>query len=652
MKDKLFFLIFGLLAACNNVPDDYIRVIEKAGSNGNELQKVIAYYDSLGHSEKKEAAYYLIGAMENKYFYTGDIVVGFDSIFHYIDSLRKRKVGSPENIALIRNKWDDLVQLNGVPSKRFAEKYFDYEYYKANDIIKHIDQAFVARDSILWAQGMSKEDFYTCLLPYRINTERPEIWNRIGYDTYHKVRDTTQAKDRMAAAKVIYQHVSNRLGSNTVFNAYPYDMPFSVMALGRLGVCPNLVLYTTMVMRANGLPVSIDYVPLWGSRNGAHFWCVLHLEDGSTVPFDVTRAKSFADFDYSHYRLAKVYRKVFKRHDAISLEQKMQEDIPASLLGKDEIDVTHIYTPAYDIAVELYPSVEHKNKKHAIICTFDNREWKEQSWGPIKKNNAYFDNMGTDLMYMAMLYDGGQLVPASDPFILDKSGKIRYIRPLGKQDMKLLRKFPRFPTTVTLQNLIFGAQIQGANRPDFSDAVDLYRITEIPDSIGQAVFSNSNKFRYVRILSDGDKKLSLGELIFFEDVESRFPLEGESMGFPETKQEFGSSYHSVFDGDPGTFFYSYAKGESWAGLDLKKAKRISKIRYAPRSDTNFILKGDTYELFVWDRTGWISLGKQVASSQRIDYKNTAANGLYILRNLTRGREERIFTYENEEQIWW
>jgi len=30
----------------------------------------------------------------------------------------------------------------------------------------------------------------------------------------------------------------------------------------------------------------------------------------------------------------------------------------------------------------------------------------------------------------------------------------------------------------------------------------------------------------------------------------------------------------------------------------------------------------------------------------------SANGLYILHNLTRGKEERIFTYEHGKQIWW
>ena len=28
------------------------------------------------------------------------------------------------------------------------------------------------------------------------------------------------------------------------------------------------------------------------------------------------------------------------------------------------------------------------------------------------------------------------------------------------------------------------------------------------------------------------------------------------------------------------------------------------------------------------------------------------NALFVLKNLTKGVETRIFTYENDEQVWW
>ena len=52
---------------------------------------------------------------------------------------------------------------------------------------------------------------------------------------------------------------------------------------------------------------------------------------------------------------------------------------------------------------------------------------------------------------------------------------------------------------------------------------------------------------------------------------------------------------------------------------------------------------------------WISLGKQTGGSreiQKLTYCSVPSNALYLLRNLTKGVEERIFTYENNNQKWW
>lgn len=37
---------------------------------------------------------------------------------------------------------------------------------------------------------------------------------------------------------------------------------------------------------------------------------------------------------------------------------------------------------------------------------------------------------------------------------------------------------------------------------------------------------------------------------------------------------------------------------------------------------------------------------------KITFKDVPQGGLYLLRDLTRGKDERIFTYENGEQVWW
>lgn len=36
----------------------------------------------------------------------------------------------------------------------------------------------------------------------------------------------------------------------------------------------------------------------------------------------------------------------------------------------------------------------------------------------------------------------------------------------------------------------------------------------------------------------------------------------------------------------------------------------------------------------------------------IFFKDVPKGALYLLRDLTKGKDERIFTYENGVQVWW
>ena len=45
------------------------------------------------------------------------------------------------------------------------------------------------------------------------------------------------------------------------------------------------------------------------------------------------------------------------------------------------------------------------------------------------------------------------------------------------------------------------------------------------------------------------------------------------------------------------------------------------------------------------------MGVKTATDYTITFDNVPDNALLWLRNLTEGREERIFTYENGRQVW-
>ena len=71
-----------------------------------------------------------------------------------------------------------------------------------------------------------------------------------------------------------------------------------------------------------------------------------------------------------------------------------------------------------------------------------------------------------------------------------------------------------------------------------------------------------------------------------------------------------------------------------------------------RNDMNSIQPFNHYELFYWNNNSFISLEKKIASDTIIEFNNVPENSILWLRNLDEGKEERIFTRENEKQIWW
>lgn len=80
---------------------------------------------------------------------------------------------------------------------------------------------------------------------------------------------------------------------------------------------------------------------------------------------------------------------------------------------------------------------------------------------------------------------------------------------------------------------------------------------------------------------------------------------------------------------------------------------MSRIRYIPRNDGNGIEIGDRYELYYWHDDQWELISEQVAKANELTVRNAPCGGLYVLRNVTKGHEERIFTYDKEKgQIWW
>jgi len=224
--------------------------------------------------------------------------------------------------------------------------------------------------------------------------------------------------------------------------------------------------------------------------------------------------------------------------------------------------------------------------------------------------------------------------------------------------MHLDRKYPVMIRIIEHARELVSTRAEAANRPDFSDRKILFTIQEPPDpKIIDSLIHDTGRYRYVRFNASYDLRANLAEVEFYGKRSDDSPeelLTGTVTGYPPVEKDDPNPYPNAMDGNLETWFQKRTDMEGWVGLDLGKGNEriITRIRYCPRSDTNFILVGDTYELFYWDNERWNSAGRQVATSGMVVFEGVPSGSLYWLRNLTRGKEERIFTYEDGKQVWW
>jgi len=74
-------------------------------------------------------------------------------------------------------------------------------------------------------------------------------------------------------------------------------------------------------------------------------------------------------------------------------------------------------------------------------------------------------------------------------------------------------------------------------------------------------------------------------------------------------------------------------------------------RKYPYNNSNLVKEHDLYELQYWDN-GWRTLDTVTARSNYVAFSHLPVKALYIMHDLTRGKQERPFSIEQKEQRFW
>ena len=220
-------------------------------------------------------------------------------------------------------------------------------------------------------------------------------------------------------------------------------------------------------MRSMGIPVVIDGTPQWGRYRAGHDWYTLLNDKGELLPaeWDVTTDPGKVFFP--HERIPKIFRQTYAINRQI--EEYNKETLHPYYLNVFRKDVTDRYFVTSDIDI---PIIRNDIKdKYAYIAVFNGKDtdWNIIDIGIVKGKSVEFKNMGRNILYIVLGFDGNKLMPMSHPFILHKNGDIEFCIADNTlfQDVILTRKYHKKENVVNMEHRILGGKIQASNTPDF-----------------------------------------------------------------------------------------------------------------------------------------------------------------------------------------
>lgn len=637
----LFLCTAKITLSCDSQLKTALQFAEK---NKHELELVLQHYSvHKADSLKYQAARFLIENMPFHYCYAGD---GMNDFRLYYSLFCEKGITRQELINRVQN-------FKG----NFRDIYQEFDITKLDHIflIQHIDDAFITL-KYPWNKDLTFSDFCEYILPYRIGNEQVENWMPIYRNCFKEtIQELEESNaDKYTVAVTLKDSLRKRPyevidGITMKLELKPSDY---LQAAG--GACPEITSMMMYTLRSVGLPVNYDYVIQWANRSQGHNWNSL-LIDSVLYPFGMSDNVEFGKhFEVrAHERMGKVYRRTFsfQTQSLFNQPEALDEQIPVALKSPFFKDVSELYFDGIDITMKLTIPIQPK-KKFAYLAVFDNRNWVPIAWSKIKNGYVTFKNIEKGCAYMIMYYHENRLHPATDPFTISKEGDV--VMRVPNDDcisITLKRKYPIFFDVNFILNRVKNGKFQVADNPAFRRAKTIYITPEVQDIRPYYADVDNVACKYVRYVSPPGAFVSMAEVEFYDP--SGKSLSGEIIGTDGSYWDLGNDKYKLFDKDPLTYFDAPEESDGWAGMAFDSVQTLKRIMFLPRNDDNFIQVKELYELYYYSNGEFISLGQRIGDQSHVlRYDNVPGNSILLLRNHSKGSEERIFTWENETQVWW
>ena len=615
-----------------------------AKDNRNELEEVLDHYKrEAKDSLKFKAACFLIENMPNYWSYQDT------RLDHYRQELyetaQKNNFTGEKAVQLLASRYG-AIDLNDFT------KIYDSRVITADYLIRNIDLSFKVWEEQPWCKHFSFANFCEEILPYRVGNGPLENWRERYYNMFRNILDSIKQKksaDPVVACELLFNAINARPWILFQFNPIP-DMGAINLLSSRIGSCVDRSELANYAMRSIGIPGGMDFILQYPNRMYAHSWNYVRDTTGVCVEYELYEhppgTKSSID-----WKKGRVYRKYFGWQDSSLAGLYEGTALPPSLEDPFMRDVSASYFKGRDLNIESMAEQPALDRL-MYLTTFNNKKWLPMAGVPLKDAKATFKNVDDGIVYLPTCYRDDKMIPVSYPVILIGHDSILHLKPdlTKRQTLRLFRKYPIQPWWDWFKKRPLNGKFQASDDTGFSHPVTLYTIQQELDMRWHRIPVHPGRgYRYVRYLS-GDHG--------YNDMAEVQVLSGDSLLKGKVIGTQGSYFNdsintraALYDGNPLTSYQAKEENGSWSGLDFGHSKKIDTINYLFRNDDNSIRINDVYELCYWDNE-WVSLGKQTAKENELEFDNCPSNALFLLHDRTRGTEERVFTYEDHQQVWW
>lgn len=638
MKDAMikilpvFITIFSFLfSSCKETNQRLEYALAFAGDNRLELEKVLTYYkdDSL----KLKACCFLIENMPRYFSYTG----------HVLDSIKAIKASVDKEGKLPDEKVDPLkgFTYNHLP------KIYDAHVITADYLIENIDLAFEEWEKRPWNNYVSFDGFCELILPYRIDNEPLENWRRIYRETFSFLLDSVYTgSDVIKASNVIGQYLRDE---KFIFNRN-LNLPHlgaQFLLKHRVGKCIDSCDFLVYVLRSLGIPVAVDELPFSPDHLSSHTWNVVLDTTHLYVPFWFTEKDAIRGDRYDDGRKrGKVFRTCFGMQPEPYEGMMQNSKVPSYFKNPFRLDVSKEY---FQTQYEVLS--EDESEEYMYLGIFSPRRWVAVDMAKVVDGKAVFRNIESDIAYQPLYFDGKRYWQTGYPFTLKGDSSITFIPDKSQSEPAVLtRKCPLYPRITNHMTKVVGAKVYGSLSKDFQHKVLLYHIVDTPKvNINTVRFKTPIKCHYIRYVAPDNLFVEIADLNFYykdQPLKAIDIYESDYEGQPPADE-----LPLCMDHDPLTLFLSRKKG-SYITMDFGKEVLIDRMVYIPRNDDNFIRIGDVYELrYQAGNEGWVYVDKQKAVKDTLIFDKVPKGALFHLRDLTRGKEEKVFYIENGKQVF-